>query len=371
MTLKNSINVDNTCSSCLYSEIEELINLLEKTSLPQSIVVLMPDFFVDIIVRYDHSLSSFTNIIKKTEHIPLEVLVMKGGKAVNTAYALSALGVKPRLIVKTSALGLHLLKFFLKEVDLSHVKLTEELSSCISLELWYKKRRVNIALYDTGSLPTFDFEDLNKKDLLLLREADYVFFANWALIKNGTKLVREIFKIAKKNGAKTYLDLDISSRKKKDVKMFIEEVLSKQLVDILSMTNYEAILLASFFDKRIKNKKPSFHLIREAGKIIAERLKGRVDIHGANYVISFTKKKEIFVPTFKISRIMQLIGAGDVWNAGNLYAELCGFNDKKRLLLANAIAAYYISHPTGDCPSINQLIDFLKKARLKRFQLRN
>ena len=50
----------------------------------------------------------------------------------------------------------------------------------------------------------------------------------------------------------------------------------------------------------------------------------------------------------------------DAWNAGNIMGEMLGLDDELRLFLANSVAAFYISDPNGNHPSIEDLISFLR-----------
>ena len=70
------------------------------------------------------------------------------------------------------------------------------------------------------------------------------------------------------------------------------------------------------------------------------------------------------IPTFNVEPI-RLTGAGDAWNSGDILAELLHLPDAQRLMLANAVAAYYISHPAGAHASREKLAEFLQSATLR------
>jgi sugar/nucleoside kinase (ribokinase family) len=53
-------------------------------------------------------------------------------------------------------------------------------------------------------------------------------------------------------------------------------------------------------------------------------------------------------------------GAGDAWNAANIFADLLGFADDERLLFANIFAGVYISSPDIVHPTIDTVINFIK-----------
>jgi sugar/nucleoside kinase (ribokinase family) len=66
------------------------------------------------------------------------------------------------------------------------------------------------------------------------------------------------------------------------------------------------------------------------------------------------------VPAFKI-KALRATGAGDAWNAGNIFADANGFSDECRLTLANAASACYLKSADGTHPTRERLIRFLKK----------
>lgn len=84
-------------------------------------------------------------------------------------------------------------------------------------------------------------------------------------------------------------------------------------------------------------------------------------MHTTSFSATFTKKSETIVPTFKVP-VLRATGAGDAWNAGNILGDACKLSDGGRLTLANAVAAYYVSNPSGEHPTRKKLISFCKRA---------
>ena len=58
--------------------------------------------------------------------------------------------------------------------------------------------------------------------------------------------------------------------------------------------------------------------------------------------------------------VLRATGAGDAWNAGNILADHNGLSDQCRLLLANAVAACYLSGADDLHPTKDRLASFLK-----------
>jgi sugar/nucleoside kinase (ribokinase family) len=70
-------------------------------------------------------------------------------------------------------------------------------------------------------------------------------------------------------------------------------------------------------------------------------------------------KNEVKVPTFRI-KTLRATGAGDAWCAGNILGDHNDLSDGCRLMLANAVAASYLSGPDGQHPTKQKLLSFLK-----------
>jgi sugar/nucleoside kinase (ribokinase family) len=101
-------------------------------------------------------------------------------------------------------------------------------------------------------------------------------------------------------------------------------------------------------------------LAKECARILAKKLSARVDLHTTTFAGSFARNSEVMVPAFKVS-VLRATGAGDAWNAGNIFGDALGLPDSCRLTLANAVAAYYISSPAGEHPALPKLVDFCSK----------
>ena len=71
----------------------------------------------------------------------------------------------------------------------------------------------------------------------------------------------------------------------------------------------------------------------------------------------------MIVPAIQIPKIYRTTGAGDAWNAGNLFADLLNFKLDERLLFANLVAGYYISSSEPMHPSIENIIHFINEMK--------
>jgi len=351
----------------------ELVDCLKQIKPKRFKVVVMPDFFLDRLVTYEGSVQEFAEVMAETARRRggsihrIGQMVLRGGNAANAAAALARLGVQVCPIVNTSPLGLHLLKFYLKPlgVDLSHVKARGELALTTAFELLYEDMRVNIMMSTLGSLPSFGLKDLTEKDFQLLREADYVCVFHWACTRSfGTELAKEVFRYVKDEGkGKTYYDTSDPTPNLEAVSNLIEEVLLGKHIDVLSVNENEAYQYASQISgevKKLRKKRGRDELAKECARILAKHLSARIDLHTTSFAGSFTKNGEVTVPVFKV-QVLRATGAGDAWNAGNILGDALNLPDACRLTLANAVAAFYISSPTAEHPTLPQIIDFCSK----------
>ncbi len=353
--------------------VKDLLRVLQRTKPREFKVIVMPDFFVDRFVSYQGNLRQLSAALgevadRKGGNIHgVEQIELRGGNAANTAAALASLGAIVYPIIATDALGLHLLKFYLRNlgVDLSYVKDDGRIALTTAFELVHGKERVNIMMGDLGSLPAFGPKNLTGKDFKLLQEADYVGVFNWAATsRSGTELAETVFRYVKEESkAKTYYDSGDPTPNRQNIPKLLNKVLKTRLVDVLSVNENEAFQYASRIDdkvKRLKNKVDSHEVAKECARILARHLSARVDLHTAAFAGSFTCENEVVVPTFPI-KALHSTGAGDAWNAGNIYGDAVKLPDSCRLTLANATAAYYVSNPAAQHPTIPRLIEFCQK----------
>lgn len=321
-------------------------------------VTVMPHFCIDIFVGFDGDYKSFHDEFKGVVdrgggNIPIKNQTLSiGGKAANCASALSAIGCDVSLIAKTNELGYTMLEHFFKNkrIDLSHVKTDGKLASTCAIEL----KEANVMLSYAGSLTEFGPECLIDEDRDLIESSDYVCISDWALNYRGTEIAEYVFKLARDCGCKTFFDPgDPSFRKDTEIKQLVEKVLKKKQVDILSVNEDEVIKYGS--------KISSSDSIIQALKNLKEIT--RVDLHTKDGDCSFGKLKETaFVSAFDCEP-KRLTGAGDSWNAGDIYGGAIGLGDTERLMLSNAVACYFISHEVH--PSKKDLIGFLEKAKFR------
>ena len=339
----------------------EKLNQIDVKRMPDFHVVLLPDFFVDHFLTMDKFERTFTRIqdiyMQGGGNVPgILQRIHQGGNAANTALALARFGIKSHLICRTDDLGLHLLQFFLGKsgVDLSGVKTDGKLAITTAME--FGKQHVNVMIGDTGSVSDFTFEILDENDLQTVSNSDIVCVVNWGLNKKGTGLAKDVFKFARKHAAKTFFDTGDPSHRKNEIPELTKNVLTDKSLDILGINENELLHYGDL--TKAKNDKD----IINAAVSLKKKIHARVDLHTANFACTVNKNCTV-IPSLQLSKIYRVTGAGDTWNAGNLFAELLNFDDDERLLFANLVAGCYIASPDPIQPNLEKIISFIRETK--------
>ncbi|MFA5573366.1 MAG: carbohydrate kinase family protein [Crenarchaeota archaeon] len=351
---------------------KELLNFLEGEKFSPCHVVVMPDFFMDRVINLPWTLSEFNaeiaNVAKHKGGSIDGIFQMdtKGGNSINTASALSSLGVKVTPIICTSNFGLQLIKYHFKDapIDFSHIKIRDKASITTALEFEGINEKINVMLRDVGSLAEFNPTDLNSRDFELIQKADYVCLFNWAgTLKYGTALAQVVFNRSKQSGrGKTYYDTADPNPNAEKITYFIENVLKTPNVDILSLNENEAITYANLLEPNLKEKNSqlsSSESAMDAARVLSKYFLARIDLHTSLFSASIKGLHEVVVPSFKI-KVLRATGAGDAWNAGNILGDNNNLSNECRLLLANAVSACYLSCATGMHPTKEKVANFIR-----------
>lgn len=324
-------------------------------------VVVMPDFFLDYILTYPGSLQDMTASFAQVAQrgggniLGWQHTLGRGGNASNVVAQLAKFGCEVVPIIETDALGRTILEHFLKGVDLSHVRTNGTLSRTLSLETSHSGRRVNIMVSDPGSLSQFGPERLTPDDQRVIAEADFVCVLNWNQNLKGTELAEKVFTIAKKGGkATTFFDPGDPATRKGEIMGLNERVLAKGLVDVLSVNENELVHLAEGVAGDTSDIEGAEDPLFGAAGVFS-MLMPRVDLHTPEFSVTFVDGQRLRVPCAKI-KPSKVTGAGDVWNAADIFAQGVGLGHKDRLIFANATGATYLEKPGLDPPSLTEVV---------------
>ena len=350
----------------------ELLRFLQEQQLKTCKVVVLPDFFLDRLINLEWDVSEFYRLVTdvtKRKGGSLDGISqtdLRGGNAINVASALDSLGAEVTPIVSTSQFGLQQINYHFKNssIDTSHVKIAGRASVTTAMEFKNKGEKTNVMIRDLGALADFGPANFDESDYSLIEASDYVCLFNWAgTLKFGTSLAQTIFDRVKQKGkGKTYYDTADPNPNATAISDLIKKVLKTKKVDILSLNENEAITYANLLDKDLKKMHAPLgfvELAMKAARVLAKRFPARIDLHTTAFSATFKGKREVVVPAFKV-KVFRATGAGDAWDAGNILGDHYGLSDESRLMLANAVAACYLSDPDGLHPTKEKLSTFLR-----------
>lgn len=354
----------------------ELVKILRRAK-ARPRVVLMPDFFLDHIVYYDGEASEFVQGIMRTARRGGGNLsfnrqrLIRGGNAANTAIALTCLGGDTSLIARTDELGKWLLGYLTRAhpMDLSLVKSSGRPAATVAIEMRLRGRPVNVMVSDPGSVVDFGPDQLSEDDWKAILEADYVCVLNWNQNLQGTDLAAEVFSRVKSSGkGKTFLDTgDPSIRKEGHVQELMRQVLAKGIVDILSLNENEAVFYGSRLSKALKRSPKGLGQGDPASRfasLLHREFRLQVDVHTPRYAASFVDGEQHVIRAFR-RKVRTTTGAGDAWNAGDIFGDYLRLWPQQRLLLANAAAAFYVSNEKGKHAALRDVANVLRENALR------
>jgi len=331
--------------------------------------VILPDFYVDHFViagGFEEFIEGLTRLAKQGGGNLLgnRQFLRRGGNSVNTASALLTLGLDTVLIVTTDEYGSQILPTLVSpDLDLSHIHTNGRLSSTVSIELEFKGRRVNLMVSDSGSAAEFSFSDLTEADLSSIRESSLVALLNLNHNPDAAQLTEDLFTmVGESSKALRFMDVGDPSGHLEIIEPLARKALAEGLVDIVSLNENEARWFAwaiSGKDSRWDqpSSKPEDWL--SAAQFLSTETGTRIDLHTPHFAATIVDDDLTTVPAFDaVSRVT--CGAGDSWNAGDIYGTLQRLSDSDRLTLANAIASQYVSSVDASHPSIEEIIIFLR-----------
>ncbi len=333
--------------------------------------VILPDFYVDHFViagQFDEFIKGLKELAEQGGGNLLgnKQFIRRGGNSVNTASALLTLGLDPVLIVTTDEEGSAILPTLVSpDLDLSHVHTNGRLSSTVSIELEHQGRRVNLMVSDSGSAAEFSFSNLTKDDLSAIRESNLVALLNLNHNPDAPQLAQELFEmVGESSKAIRFMDVGDPSGNLEIVDPLARKVLGEGLVDIVSLNENEARWFAwtiSGKDSRWGRLSPEPEEWLSAAQFVTNETGTRIDLHTPHFTASIFEDSFTLVPTFDtVSRVT--CGAGDAWNAGNIYGAIQKLSDRDRLTLANAIASLYVSSVDASHPSPTEIVAFLRSS---------
>lgn len=333
-------------------------------------VSAMPDFFVDHFVYFNGGASRFEEEFRRVvsrgggdmPHTLQEI--HKGGNAANMSYAVSRLGGRAVLLARTDGVGLALLRYFFEgeNVDLSRVRGDGRLAVSTQLELKDDKGAVNVMIGDWGSVSDFGPGLLTDEDYKVMMDCDYVCVVNWSENLKGTDLAEAVFSRIGEGEVRRFFDPGDPSTKPGEMEGLFRRVLSKGLVDHLSLNENEIRWISK--EAGIAAKEGLRGLKADLRRLWEATGEKVVDLHTSEYSATVVGGEVHLCPTFKVSPV-RATGAGDAWNAASIWGEHMGLKPLERLIFANAAAGIYISKDKAEPPRLSEIKAALSSLEFK------
>ena len=342
----------------------EIIEKLKQLSIVGSIVV-MPDFFVDRIIRLESKENLFDTLTEKAElgggsirGVPTKDV--KGGNAVNVAYCLAKLGAKVSLFTIADELGSTMIRQTFSQFG---DKVTLRIASgrtglTTAFEFPHEDTLVNVMVSDVGDNSNFGPERISAEaDVAILKNADGVIVVNWASNLKGTELAEFSFKNSP--SAFHFLDpADIETRKN-DFRDSLGRLAS--VTDCLSINENECKSLADALGfGRLLGSTYSADEVKAVARKIAQNVGISIDLHTKIGAAWSNGKESTFVYPIKVEARTQT-GAGDSWDAADIVGYLAGLDPQQWSAVRQLLASLYVRNPNGEPPTMNNVFELVER----------
>lgn len=330
-------------------------------------IAVMPDFFVDRIIRLESKEKLFDALGEKARMgggsvRGISTTDVKGGNAVNVAYCLAKLGVKVALFTVADDIGATMIsRAFSQFGDRATLRISSGKSGLTTaFEFPHGDTRVNVMVSDIGDNADFGPEKLSSEaDRAILKNADGVMIVNWASNQKGTELAEFAFRNSP--SAFHFIDpADVETRKQD-----FSDSLGKLagLTDCLSINENECNSLADALGLgHLLGSSYTPEEVKSAAKKIAEKVGISTDLHSKAGAAWSNGKESTFVHAVRVDA-KTLTGAGDSWDAADIIGYLAGLDPNERLLFANCCASLYVRDTQGEPPAMNKVFELVERVQ--------
>lgn len=329
-------------------------------------IVVMPDFFVDRIIRL-RSKEQFFDTIDEKARIGggsirgIRTADLKGGNATNVAYCLAKLGIRVCLFTVADEFGAAILKQtfsrFGDMVDLMIV--SGKHGSTTAFEFLDDKSGVNIMMSDVGEISDFGPNRVNSPEhLKIMNQSDAVVVVNWGSNSKGTELAEHAFRNSPRS--LHFIDpADIETRKHEFRESFRGIA---GLTDVLSINEceYNSFADAAGLGHLELNAEDVGGVTRNAAKQLAELIGVSVDLHTRIGAAWSNGRESSFVHAIKVE-VRTLTGAGDSWDSADIVGYLAGLDAHERLTFSNAAVSLYLRSQSSEPPTSTDVFDLLER----------
>lgn len=330
-------------------------------------IVVMPDFFIDRIIKLN-SKEDFIDALTEKAKLgggsirDMPTVDIKGGNAVNIAYCLAKLGAKVTLFTISDKIGAAVLRhIFSKFEDKVNLRIADGKHGLTTSFEFINEQgfKANVMLSDTGDNINFGPERVNSvDDLKILRNADGVVVVNWASNSSGTQLIEHVFKNSPKS--LHFIDpADIETRRQE----FLDSLTKiADIIDILSINENECNSLAKAigFDSLIPSNNYDSGDVKNAAAKLAGKVGVSIDLHTRIGAAWSNGRETSFANAIKVEP-KTLTGAGDSWDAADILGHLAGLDTRERLMFSNAYVSLYIRNALAEPADFKGVLDILER----------
>lgn len=329
-------------------------------------IIVLPDFFLDRIIKINSKDEFFRMINSKTtigggSIRGVNTFDIKGGNAVNVAYCLAKMGLSVTLFTVADNIGTSILHTIFSKFGKSINLLIKngKHGSTTSFEFHDSEESyANVMISDVGDNRNFGPEMIGLPgDLDIINSAKGVVLTNWGSNLKGTDLAYHLFTNSPK--AFHFLDpADIEARKEE-----FRDTLKKlnYAIDVLSINENEctSLLKACNLDSRLSLDLNDIENVKKAVKTLSSEFGLKIDLHARIGAAWSDGKDVLFVNSFHIVP-KKLTGSGDCWDAADIVGYFAGLDTPERLLFSNAYASLYIGRKEFEPPTIAEALDLIQ-----------
>jgi sugar/nucleoside kinase (ribokinase family) len=326
-------------------------------------VSVLPDFFSDRIILLP-SFEEFVGQVRgKAESgggnlRGFAQKEIRGGNATNLALALSSLAVRTNLYVIGDRLSRAMTAIAPSNCKIKTIEGRPGYTT--AFEFPQGGRRVNVMVSDVGDLEDFSGKELSKMDRRSITLSDCVALVNWSANKKGNELARTVFNLPYRKRRLNFLDTADLTGAESRIGGLVERILRKGAVDVLSLNENEARILARRVSANSLPKSYNSAVVKNVSESLQETLSVTIDLHTPVGSATSTGQETVWVDSFQAHAGI-VTGAGDVWDAGDIVGHLIGLRPVQRLQFANACAYMYLKSGNAEPPTLTQITNLLKK----------
>ena len=317
-------------------------------------VALLHDFFIHNVVRYEYMFDEFLESLKSAyergrgELEGFKQEMEGGGKASGIAFSLASLGIDCKLFTKSGEIGEKMAGLLLLGVEVKSYQGIPGLATTLGF-----LPDINIEMRYPGSNENFPPSLILKENF---KDIDLISINNYWLNRSGGELLQHVLENTE---CPVYLTTGSPLGHERDFIILFNILKNRGERVRISLSETKALSYMDALGVEHGEDRLSVDEVSE----LSGKLDCSVDLHTPDYAITY----EHIVPTFRLKTIYRSIGAGNLWDGGNIYGILGGLKADERLVLANGLAGYRISQTSSwvKLPALEDVITFIEKNSLK------